>query len=109
MKKRTEEVLLWLTEKEKMKLKTNAKKSGLTVQAYLRKLLDGIQPKELPPADFYEVLKTLRQISINMNQVAIKANMTGAINADAYWENSKRLQEVIGEIKTIMFEAGKEN
>lgn len=103
MLKRNREVLLWLTEKELADLKKNAGKCGLSVQAYLRQLLSGIQPKELPSADFLEVLKVLRQISSNMNQVALKANQTGNIHAMEYWENSRRLQEAIGSIKSEMF------
>lgn len=99
MIKRQKEVLLWLTEKEHAKLKANAKRCGLSMQAYLRMLLVGIQPKERPPTDFFEVLKALRQISINMNQIAMKANAIGFINADAYWENSRRLQEAISDLK----------
>ena len=99
MKKRTKEVLLWLTEEEQARLKKNAAKCGLTVQAYLRMILSGIQPKERPQQDYYEVLTALRQIGINMNQIALKANVTGTIDAYDYWENSRRLQKVISEIK----------
>lgn len=102
MLKRNREVLLWLTEKELADLKKNAGRCGLSVQAYLRKLLSNIQPKERPPSDFFETLKTLRQISINMNQVALKANLTGNVNAKEYWENSKRLQIAISDIKNMM-------
>ena len=100
MLKRNKEVLLWLTEKERNDLRANADKCGLSVQGYLRKLINGIQPKELPQEDYFEVLKVLRQISINMNQIALKANAIGFINAEAYWENSRRLQEAINEMRS---------
>ena len=77
-------------------------KTGMTRDAYVRTVLSGIQPKELPQIDFFEVLKVLRHISINMNQIAAKANASGIINADAYWENSRRLQVVIAELKDRM-------
>ena len=92
--------LVSLTEKEMASLMKKVKKTGLTRDAYIRQLLSGTQPKEIPSADYFEVLKVLRQISINMNQIAAKANTVGFINADAYWENSRRLQEVIAEIKS---------
>ena len=94
--------LVSLTEKEMNSLMKKVKKTGLTRDAYVRQLISGIQPKELPSPDFFEVLKVLRQISINMNQIAMKANTIGFINADAYWENSRRLQEAISEIKCRM-------
>ena len=56
MRKRNREVILWLTEAEYDRLKRNAKKTGLSVQAYLRKLLTQIQPREAPPIEYFEVL-----------------------------------------------------
>lgn len=96
---RNRRFLVSLTEKEMENLMKKVKKTGLTRDAYIRQLLSGTQPKELPSPDYYEVLKVLRQISINMNQIAAKANTIGFINAEAYWENSRRMQEVISEIK----------
>ena len=99
MPERKVKLTVTLTEKEYARLNRLKSKTGLTTQAYFLKLFHGIQPKERPPTDFFEVLKVLRQISINMNQIALKANSNGFINADAYWENSRRLQEAISSIK----------
>ena len=99
---RNQRFLVSLTEKEMERLMRDVRRTGLTRDAYIRKLISGIQPKERPAADFFEVLKFLRQISINMNQIALKANTTGFIHAEAYWENSRRLQEAISEIKQIV-------
>ena len=104
MGNRTRSVRLqvYLTEKEMKDLNDKIRRTGLTKSTYIRKIIKDIQPKERPPTDFFEVLKVLRQISINMNQIALKANAIGFINAEAYWENSKRLQVAIAEIKNKM-------
>lgn len=99
---RNNRFLVSLSDKEMSELKQKVKKTGLTRDAYIRMVLSGVQPRELPQQDYFEVLKILRQISINMNQIAIKANTIGFINADAYWENSRRLQETITELKSWM-------
>lgn len=96
MRKRNREVILWLTEAEYDRLKRNAKKTGLSVQAYLRKLLAQIQPREAPPIEYFEVLKNLRQINHNMNQIAVVANAKGFVDTAAYWENMKALQQAVG-------------
>lgn len=96
---RNQRFLVSLTEKEMDNLMKKVRRTGLTRDAYVRTALAETQPKELPHPDFFEVLKVLRQISTNMNQIAAKANTTGFINAEAYWENSRRLQEAISEIK----------
>ena len=102
MAERKYKLTVTLNEKDYARLNRLKKKTGLTTQAYFLKLFYEIQPKELPQTDFLEVLKVLRQISINMNQIAVKANTIGFVNADAYWENSRRLQKVISEIKCSM-------
>ena len=101
---RNHRFLVSLTEKEMVSLMKKIRKTGLTREAYVRMVLSEKQPKERPSPDCIEILKVLRQISINMNQIALKANITGTINANAYWENSRRLQEVISEIKGKIFE-----
>lgn len=106
MLKRNREVLLWLSEEELKELKDNAKKCGLSVQAYLRMILKNIQPREKPNIDFYETLKVLRQISINMNQIAVKANSIGFIDVNAYWDNSHKVMEVAGELKQQIMQRG---
>ena len=75
---------LWLNETEKAKLKSNAKKVGLNESAYLRSLIMGYKPKEQPSDKFYEDMKQLRGISININQIARKANSLGIVDAPFY-------------------------
>lgn len=54
--------------------------------------------KEMPSLKFDDILKNLRQINNNLNQIAMKANSSGIIDSRAYRENYSRLQEQIGEI-----------
>lgn len=76
----------------------NSEKSGLTPQNYLLELVKGGTPKELPQLEFDDILKNLRQINNNLNQIAMKANASGFIDARSYRENYSRLQEQVGEI-----------
>ena len=99
MRKRTKEVMLWLTEDEYNTLKKKVEKTGLSMQAYLRKMVNEVQPKSLPPMEFFDILTELRRIGINMNQIAIKANKIGFVDTKEYWANMKALEEVISELK----------
>lgn len=105
MKERKYKLTVTLSEKDYAQLQKYKQATGLTTQTYFLKLFHGIHPIELPHPDFFEVLESLHHISINMNQIALKANMTGDIYADAYWENSRRMQEVISDIKSSIYEA----
>ena len=55
--------------------------------------------KELPQMEFYDVLKVLRKISLNMNQIAVKANAIGFVDTAEYWKNVDEVQAAISEIK----------
>ena len=87
-----------LSRKEYELLMRNSEKSGLTPQNYLLELVNGGPPKELPQLEFDDILKNLRQINNNLNQIAMKANASGFIDARSYRENYSRLQEQVGEI-----------
>ena len=67
MRTRPNQILFYLNDKELKILNQRLAKTGLSREAYLRSLIENTVPKELPPMDFYDVLRELRQISINMN------------------------------------------
>ncbi len=100
---------LWLNETEKAKLKSNAKKVGLNESAYLRSLIMGYKPKEQPSDKFYEDMKQLRGISININQIARKANSLGIVDAPFYKKTYQKLNEFMQQIKKKYIDIEKEN
>lgn len=100
---------LWLNEKEKAKLKSNAKKVGLNESAYLRSLIMGYKPKEQPSDKFYEDMKQLRGISININQIARKANSLGIVDAPFYRKTYQKLNEFMQQIKRKYIDIEKED
>lgn len=100
---------LWLNEKEKAKLKSNAKKVGLNESAYLRSLIMGYKPKEQPSDKFYEDMKQLRGISININQIARKANSLGIVDAPFYKKTYQKLNEFMQQMKRKYIDIEKEN
>ena len=100
---------LWLNETEKAKLKSNAKKVGLNESTYLRSLIMGYKPKEQPSDKFYEDMKQLRGISININQIARKANSLGIVDAPFYKKTYQKLNEFMQQIKKKYIDIEKEN
>ena len=79
-------------------LTEKAERAGLSKSAFFRKMLKDEPVKELPPMDFYDVLKELRQINNNINQIAAKANSIGFIDHGQYRKDSMALSEVIGKL-----------
>ena len=99
MRKRSIQITLWLDEDEKKKLNDNASKTGLSISSYLRSLIVGYKPKELPSDDLYELLNQIRRIGNNLNQIARKANALNFIDVPSYKYECARLKKLEDEIK----------
>lgn len=98
MRKRNIRVQVWLNEEEKAKLHTNAAKSGLSQEAYLRILINGYIPKPLPPPDYHSMIKELHAIGNNLNQIAAKANAIGHIDRTVFKYEANRFQKAVLDI-----------
>ena len=103
MAKRVVKIDLRLSKEEAAELNDMVERSGLSREAYLRALIKDRPIKECPPIDFFETLKALRQINNNLNQIAVKANSIGFVDAYEYRKNVKWLQSVIGELMREMY------
>ena len=64
-----------LNRKEAEALDKKVKKSGLSREAYLRHLINGVVPRDAPTPDYYAMMRELHQIGNNLNQIAQKAHM----------------------------------
>ena len=95
MRKRNNLIQIWLSNDELEKLSTQASKCGLSRATFLRHLICGFQPKELPPPDFYPMMRQLYYCGNNLNQIAKKAHALGVIDAEKYDEAMKLFRESV--------------
>ena len=100
MRKRYIRKDIMLNEIEDEKLKADCKKCKLTYGEYFRKLLMEEQIKEKPGIEFYEVMKQLSKIGVNLNQIAHKANSTNKIDKDYYQKEADEWHKFAKEIKS---------
>lgn len=84
MLKRNIKITFRLNAKEHQQLKKNVKKTGLSQETYIRTLLAGYVPKELPPPDYHAMMRELNAIGNSINQIAARANATGFFLAEEY-------------------------
>ena len=84
MRKRNIPIVVHLNAKECQSLMKKVKKSGLSREAYIRTLLDGYAPKEMPPPDYHAMMRELNAIGNSINQIAARANTTGFFLAGEY-------------------------
>lgn len=74
------------------------KKSGLSCEAYLRHLVNGLIPQEAPPPDYFSMMRELHQIGNNLNQIARKAYALQALDVQRYDANLEKLKTAIRKI-----------
>jgi hypothetical protein len=84
MVKRNIKITFRLNAKENQKLKKDVKKTGLSQETYIRTLLGGYAPKEMPPPDYHTMMRELKAIGNSINQIAARANTTGFFLAEEY-------------------------
>ena len=94
--------LIRLNAQEQKKLKKNAKKCGLSEEAYLRSLLNGVSPKEMPPFDYHGMMRELNAIGNNIHQIAARANNTGFFLMEEYEMNYRQLMAKVLEIQAAV-------
>ncbi len=70
MRKRNVHIQFWLDKKEAETFAKKVKRSGLSREAYLRHLVNGVVPNDAPPPDYYAMMRELHGIGNNLNQIA---------------------------------------
>jgi len=84
MRKRQYRARVWLDEQEYIQLIKNVERTGLSKETYLRQLINGYKPKEMPQLEYFEILRQLTMIGNNMNQIAARLNSTCHFDAKRY-------------------------
>lgn len=98
MQNRTIEIKCRLTQKEADFLNKRVKKSGLSRESYLRHLINGLIPTDAPPPDYFSMMKELRYIGTNLNQISQKAHILNALDIKRYDENAALLKKAVVDI-----------
>ena len=99
MRKRNIRVQVWMNRNEKTKLQTNAKKSGMNQETYIRTLITGYVPREQPPVDYHSFIRELRAIRNNLNQIAVHAHTTGHLDKAVFQYEANRLRATVLDIQ----------
>lgn len=92
---RTKEIKIRLTQLELEKLNNLVNMTGLSREEYLRSLINKVVPANKPTDELVEVIKQLRMIGNNLNQIAVIAYKMSSIDVMKYKHESEKLQEEI--------------
>lgn len=104
MSARNHDLHLRLNDDEYNKLCNLVSKSGLSREAYLRQLIAGLQPRDLPPPDFRSMMRQLYYCGNNLNQIARKAHTLNVIDVQKYDEAVRLFRETVAEINKEVLE-----
>ena len=99
MRKRNIRKDIMLNDIENEKLISDCKRANISYGEYFRKLLMEKEIKEKPGIEFYEVMKQLSKIGVNLNQIAYKANSTNKIDKDYYKQVADEWHSFAREVK----------
>lgn len=80
MRDRQHFVGAWLDDKELAHLKEQCAVTGLSVSAFVRKAIAGVQLRPRPPGEYGALLRELAAIGNNINQIAYWANARKSIH-----------------------------
>ena len=89
MRNRNVKIQVWLSKKEAENLQKKAKRSHISVAAYLRHLINDLVPQESPPLDYY---------GNNLNQIAQKAHTLNVIDVQRYDAAVTQFEAAVKEI-----------
>ena len=84
MRKRDVHIQFWLDKKEAEVFNKRVKRSGLSREAYLRHLINGLVPRDAPPPDYFSMMRELHGIGNNLNQIAQKAHTLKVVDVQRY-------------------------
>ena len=109
MRKRNVHVQFWLDKKEAEAFNKKVKRSGLSREAYLRHLVNGLVPQDAPPPAYYDFMRELHRIGGNLNQIAQNAHVLGVIDERCYDEEMRKFDLDEDNFENLMIEIGDSN
>lgn len=98
MRKRSVHIQLWLSETEAARLQRLVKRTGLSREAYLRHLINGVVPQEIPPPDYYAFMDRLYQVGNLLEQISRQAQILGAVDTVQYEKAVEQFHQLVEDI-----------
>lgn len=99
MRKRNIQKIVRFSRDEAQDLQKKAKKACLSEAGLIRLLLRGYEPREKPDERFYDVMRELSSIGNNINQLEVKANALGFVDAPQLKKEAERWHKFQADIE----------
>ena len=80
MRKRTNQIIIRLSDAELHALNEQVKRTRLSREQYCRNAIQGVTIHEKPPVDIPRLVQEIRRVGSNINQILMIANSQGLLN-----------------------------
>ncbi len=101
MTRRNIEKHILMNRQEAQDLQKKAKKACLSEGGLIRLLIKGYEPREKPDEKFYDTMRELSAIGNNINQLAVKANTLGFVDAVMLQKEAERWHKFQADVERI--------
>ncbi len=91
-------MMLRFTKAEMDTLTKKSRKAGLSREGYCRRILNGAEVKEAPPADVPMLIREVRRVGYNIDQILKRANSIGLLDVPQFrkaLENNRAVEQLI--------------
>lgn len=98
MRKRTNQIIVRLSDQEMLLLRRKLKANGMTMTGYFRALIVSGEIKTLPPELMQDVQRQVRGVGRNINQMAKLAHISGKVSMGTLYQISdaqKKLEQQV--------------
>ena len=109
MRKRTHRVQFMLSDSEYQRLCRNAAKSGFKQAGYLRSLVNGYVPKELPPLEYYAIINKLYLITNQLNRIERLAAENPMLEKNLFRAQSEMTKQMILSLQQALIDSRRSN
>jgi hypothetical protein len=99
MRNRNKRIWAHLSDDEYEHFMEQVKQSGLSIESFLRFLINGLVSKPKPPVDYFAMTNELRIIGRSIRQIASKATAYHIINSEEFEQYSLKLDKQISAIQ----------
>lgn len=99
MRRRPIMVISYYNEKEYQELCDLCKKTGLGKSTLIRYLIQGYKPPIPPPVDYKKLIRELRMLGNNINQILVIARSNGILNTADLQKHLNELDVIEDEMR----------
>ncbi len=101
MRKRTNQIIVRLSDQEMLLLRRKLKANGMTMTGYFRALIVSGEIKTMPPELIQDVQRQVRGVGRNINQMAKLAHISGKVSMGTLYQISDAQEKLEQQVERL--------